>query len=181
MAGRTPAQRAQPAKAAGKTTAKPARPRAAAKAPSPVPAIGKASATAPKPRLLAGGNPQIAKADGDAPVQAYIAAMPGWKRGVGARLDALIEAGVPGVRKAVKWNSPFYGIEGQGWFLSFHCYAKYVKVAFFRGAALRPLPPGASKQPDVRYLDLREHDALDEAQFVRWVRQASRLPGWGKA
>jgi hypothetical protein len=132
-----------------------------------------------KPILLAGGNPRIAKGDGDAPVQAYIAAMPGWKREVGRRLDALVTRSVPGVRKAVRWNSPFYGIEGQGWFLSFHCYASYVKVAFFRGASLRPLPPGESKQEDVRYLDVREGDALDEDQFAGWVKQASRLPGWG--
>jgi hypothetical protein len=131
--------------------------------------------------LLAGGNPQIAKADGDAPVQAYIAAMPGWKRHVGRRLDALIARTVPGVRKAVKWNSPFYGIEGPegegGWFLSFHCFAKYVKVAFFRGASLRPLPPGESKHKDVRYLDIHEDDLLDEAQLAAWVKQASLLPG----
>jgi hypothetical protein len=134
----------------------------------------KAAAT---PVLLSGGNPQIAKADGDAPVQAYIAAMPGWKREVGRRLDALVMRTVPGVRKAVKWNSPFYGVEGQGWFLSFHCFAKYVKVAFFRGASLRPLPPGASKQKDVRYLDIHEGEEIDEAQFAAWVKQASRLPG----
>ena len=130
-----------------------------------------------KPALLAGGNPQIAKADGDAPVQAYIAAMPGWKRDVGRRLDALIVRTVPGVRKAVKWNSPFYGIEGQGWFLSFHCFTAYVKVAFFRGTSLRPLPPAASKHKDVRYLDIHEDDALDEAQLAAWVKQASQLPG----
>jgi len=129
--------------------------------------------------LLAGGNPQIAKGDGDAPVQAYIAAMPGWKRDVGRTLDALIVRNVPDVRKAVKWNSPFYGIEGQGWFLSFHCYSRYVKVAFFRGAALHPMPPGASKQKDVRYLDIHQRDRLDAAQFSAWVREASRLPGWG--
>jgi hypothetical protein len=127
--------------------------------------------------LLSGGNPQIAKADGDAPVKAYIAAMPSWKRGLGRRLDALITHTVPNVRKAVKWNSPFYGIEGEGWFLSFHCFAKYVKVAFFRGASLRPLPPGKSKQKHVRYLDIHEDDEFDEAQFARWVKQASRLPG----
>ena len=131
------------------------------------------------PKLLSGGNPQIAKADGDAPVQAYIAAMPGWKRDVGRTLDALIVRNVPDVRKAVKWNSPFYGIEGQGWFLSFHCYSRYVKVAFFRGAALHPMPPGASKQKDVRYLDIHQRDRLDAAQFSAWVREASRLPGWG--
>jgi hypothetical protein len=130
-----------------------------------------------KPALLAGGNPQIAKADGDAPVQAYIAAMPGWKRDVGRRLDALIVRTVPGVRKAVKWNSPFYGIEGQGWFLSFHCFTQYVKVAFFRGTSLRPPPPGSSKHKEVRYLDIHEDDQLDEPQLAAWVKQASELPG----
>ena len=132
---------------------------------------------AEKPRLLAGGNPKIAKADGDAPVQAYIAAMPGWKRDVGRRLDALIVRAVPGVHKAVKWNSPFYGLEDQGWFFSLHCFTRYVKVAFFRGASLRPLPPGESKQKDVRYLDIHEDDRLDEAQLAAWVKQASKLPG----
>jgi hypothetical protein len=136
---------------------------------------------AAKPALLAGGNPQVPKEDGDAPVQAYIAAMPGWKREVGCRLDALIVAAVPNVRKAVKWNSPFYGVEGQGhgggWFLSFHCFTKYVKVAFFRGAGLRPLPPGASKRKDVRYLDIHEDDEIDEAELAAWVKQASQLPG----
>jgi hypothetical protein len=136
-----------------------------------------AKRVAAKPTLLAGGNPQIAKADGDAPVQAYIAAMPGWKRDVGRRLDALIERTVPRVRKVVKWNSPFYGVEGQGWFLSFHCFTKYVKLAFFRGASLRPVPPRESKHRDVRYLDIREDDRLDEAQVTDWVKQASRLPG----
>ena len=125
-----------------------------------------------------GGNPQIAKADGDAPVQAYIAAMPGWKRDVGRRLDALIVRTVPGVRKAVKWNSPFYGVEGQGWFLNLHCFTKYVKVAFFRGTSLRPVPPGESKHKDVRYLDIHEGDQLDEAQMAAWIRQAAALPGW---
>ena len=134
-------------------------------------------ATAKKPVLLSGGNPQIAKADGDAPVQAYIAAMPGWKSDVGRRLDALIVRTVPGVHKAVKWNSPFYGVEEGVWFLSYHCFAKYVKVAFFRGASLRPVPPGASKQKDVRYLDIHEDDRLDEAQLAAWVKQASQLPG----
>jgi len=133
--------------------------------------------TRAKPALLAGGNPQIAKADGDAPVRAYIAAMPGWKRDVGRRLDTLIVRTVPGVRKAVKWNSPFYGVEGQGWLLNFHCFTKSVKVAFFRGTSLRPVPPGASKHKDVRYLDIREDDQLDEAQFAAWVKQASQLPG----
>jgi hypothetical protein len=128
-------------------------------------------------RLLAGGNPQIPKGEGEAPVQAYIAAMPGWKREVGERLDALIERTVPGVRKAVKWNSPFYGVEGQGWFLSFHVFARYVKVAFFRGAALRPLPPGPSKIEGQRYVDLHEGE-LDEEQMAAWVEQAASLPGW---
>jgi hypothetical protein len=136
------------------------------------------SAKIAKSVLLAGGNPQIAKADGDAPVQAYIAAMPGWKRDVGRRLDRLIARTVPGVRKAVKWNSPFYGIESQGWFLNFHTFTNYVKVAFFRGASLSPVPPGESRQKDVRYLDIRQHDPLDEAQLAAWVKQASRLPGW---
>jgi hypothetical protein len=131
-----------------------------------------------KPTLLAGGNPQIAKGDGDAPVRAYIAAMPGWKRDVGRRLDSLIVRTVPGVRKAVKWNSPFYGVEGEGWFLSFHCFTSYIKVAFFRGASLRPLPPGASKHETVRYLDIHEDDEVDGAQLAGWVKQASRLPGW---
>jgi hypothetical protein len=135
------------------------------------------SRKAGKPTLLAGGNPQIAKADGDAPVQAYIIAMPGWKRDVGHRLDALIVRTVPGLRKAVKWNSPFYGIEGQGWFLSLHCFTNYVKVAFFRGTSLRPVPPGASKQKEVRYLDIHEDDEIDEAQLTAWVKQASLLPG----
>src|SRR5207302_4490435 len=127
--------------------------------------------------LLAGGNPQIAKADGDAPVQAYIAAMPGWKRDAGRRLDALIVRTVPGVRKAVKWNSPLYGVEGRGWFLGVHCFTKYVKVAFFRGTSLRPVPPGESKSKDTRYLDIHEDDELDEAQLTAWVKQASQLPG----
>jgi hypothetical protein len=129
------------------------------------------------PVLLSGGNPQIPKGEGDAPVQAYIAAMPGWKRDVGRKLDELIVRTVPDVHKAVKWNSPFYGIEGDGWFLNLHCFTKYVKVAFFRGASLDPAPPGESKSKDVRYLDIHEHDDLDEAQFTSWVEQASRLPG----
>jgi hypothetical protein len=128
--------------------------------------------------LLSGGNPQIPKADGAAPVKAYIAAMPGWKRDVGRRLDRLIEQTVPGVCKAVKWNSPLYGIEGRGWFLGYHCLTKYVKVSFFRGAGLTPLPPGVSKQKDVRYLDIHETTTLDEALLADWIRQASELPGW---
>ena len=130
-----------------------------------------------EPVLLSGGNPQIAKGYGDAPVQAYIAAMPGWKRDLGRRLDALIGRTVPGVHKAVKWNSPFYGIEGQGWFLSLHCFTRYVKVAFFRGTSLHPLPPGESKHQEVRYLDIHEDDEFDEAQLAAWVKQAAALPG----
>lgn len=131
---------------------------------------------AAKPKLLSGGNPQIAKAYGDAPVQAYIAAMPEWKREVGERLDALITKAVPRVRKAVKWNSPFYGLSDNVWFLSFHVFAKYVKVTFFQGASLKPQPKGTSKYPQVRYYDIREGE-LDEAQFSAWVKQASKLPG----
>ncbi len=124
-----------------------------------------------------GGNPQIAKGEGDGPVQAYIEAMPGWKHDVGRRLDDIIVRTVPGVHKAVKWNSPFYGVDDSGWFLNFHCLTKYVKVAFFRGASLDPVPPGKSKQQDVRYIDIHEDDAFDEAQFASWVEQASQLPG----
>ena len=130
-----------------------------------------------KPKLLSGGNPQIAKADGDAPVQAYIAAMPGWKREVGRRLDALIVRTVPGVRKAVRWNSPFYGVEGRGWFLGLHCITKYVKVAFFRGTSLRPVPPVESTHKEVRYFHIHEGEELDEELVASWVRQASELPG----
>ena len=132
-----------------------------------------------KPVLLSGGNPQIAKGYGDAPVQAYIAAMPGWKRDVGRHLDTLVTRTVPGLRKAVKWNSPFYGIadEEAGWFLSFHCFNKYVKLTFFRGGSLQPLPPGVSKYKEVRYFDIREDDEIDDVQLADWVKQASRLPG----
>jgi hypothetical protein len=130
-----------------------------------------------KPVLLSGGNPQIPKGYGEAPVQAYIAAMPGWKRAVGERLDALVSEAVPGVRKAVKWNSPFYGAGEEGWFLSLHCFNLYVKLAFFKGAALDPPPPEPSKQADVRYLHIHEDAALDEAQLIDWIEQASRLPG----
>ncbi|WP_407354529.1 DUF1801 domain-containing protein [Luteimonas sp. R10] len=168
-------------KATKKPVKKPAAKRAAAKkaaGPRTAAARKAAAGQAPaKPVLLAGGNPQIAKGYGDAPVQAYISAMPGWKRDVGRRLDALIARTVPGVRKAVKWNSPFYGVEDGSWFLNIHCFTRYVKVAFFRGASLRPLPPGESKHKQVRYLDIHEDDELDEARFVDWVKQASRLPG----
>ncbi len=132
---------------------------------------------ASKPVLLSGGNPQIAKADGDAPVQAYIAAMPGWKRDVGRRVDALIVRTVPDVRKAVRWNSPFYGIEGQGWFLSYHCFTKYIKVVFLRGTSLSPLPPVESMDPNTRYFHIREDDRLDQKLLASWIEQASELPG----
>lgn len=128
------------------------------------------------PKLLSGGNPQIAKGYGDAPVQAYIAAMPDWKRAIGQRIDAIITATVPKVKKAVKWNSPFYGVTESAWFISFHVFTKYVKVAFFNGSALKPMPPGVSKQAYVRYLDIRE-EGFDEAQFAKWVKQASKLRG----
>jgi len=139
------------------------------------------SAEPAKPVLLSGGNPQIAKADGDAPVLAYIAAMPGWKSDVGRRLDAIITRTVPAVRRAVRWNSPFYGMEGRGWFLNFHCFTEYVKVAFFNGSSLHPLPPGESKDENVRYLNIHEDDQFDEAQFAEWVKQASQMHGWGNS
>lgn len=137
----------------------------------------KPTAGAVPPKLLSGGNPQIPLGYGDAPIQAYIAAMPGWKSEVGRRLDALVTDIVPGVNKAVKWNSPLYGVEGDSWFMSLHCFAKYIKVAFFRGAALHPVPPGESKTPSTRYFHIHENDPLDEAQLVDWIRQASQLPG----
>jgi len=130
-----------------------------------------------KPVLLSGGNPQIAKGYGDGPVKAYIAAMPGWKSDVGRRLDALIEENVPDVHKAVKWNSPLYGIEGGGWFLSYHCFAKYIKLSFFRGTSLDPVPPVASSTAETRYLHVHEGEVLDEDLLADWIRQASRLPG----
>lgn len=135
---------------------------------------GKASG----PVLLSGGNPQIAKGDGDAPVQAYIAAMPGWKREAGRNLDALIVRTVPDAHKAVKWNSPFYGVEGQGWFLSFHCFTRYIKVTFFRGSSLQPVPPVTSKDENTRYVHIHEGEAIDEALLSDWIRQAAALPGW---
>ncbi|HEX2671447.1 MAG TPA: DUF1801 domain-containing protein [Polyangiaceae bacterium] len=146
------------------------------------PATKKARPKAKRPtqrvRLLAGGNPQITKAEGDAPVQAYIDALPGWKRERARLLDRLIVQHVPRVQKAVKWNSPLYGIEGQGWFLGIHTFTHYLKLAFFSGTALRPMPPGASKGKETRYLDIREADALDETQFAKWLKQAAKLPGW---
>ena len=129
-------------------------------------------------KLLSGDNPQIAKGEGDAPVQVYIAAIPGWKSDVGRRLDALVSRTVPDVRKAVKWNSPFYGVQGRGWFLSFHCFAKYVKLAFFNGASLDPLPPVESKDKNVRYFHIHEGDEIDEKQLASWIKQAAALPGW---
>jgi hypothetical protein len=139
----------------------------------------KAAVGKKKVALLSGGNPQIAKADGDAPVKAYIAAMPGWKSALGKRLDALIARSVPKVKRAVKWNSPFYGVEGKGWFLSFHVLTRYVKVTFFKGTSLRPLPPGGTdKSGDTRWLDIYEDDALDEAQLAKWIKQAAKIPGW---
>ena len=167
-----------PAKAARKAAAKPRAARAAKpRKPAAKPPAGSSTRKAAKPKLLSGGNPQIAKAYGDAPVQAYIAAIPGWKQDIGRRLDALIARAVPGVRKAVKWNSPLYGVEEGAWFLSFHVFAKYVKVAFFRGASLKPVPPGESRTRHTRYLDIHEDDKLDEARFNAWVKQASKLPG----
>jgi hypothetical protein len=165
MANKTARKSVKVAKKAAKVRNKPRKT-------APKPPSGKTA----KPVLLSGGNPQIAKGYGDAPVQAYLAAMPGWKRDLGRRLDALIARAVPGVHKAVKWNSPLYGIEGEGWFLSFHCFTKYLKVTWFRGTSLRPVPAGESKHKEIRYLDIHEDD-FDEAQFVAWVKQASQLPG----
>jgi hypothetical protein len=181
--GRTSKERREKAleRPKAKGTSRASKPRrSAAKSKSPLPRAGakaKPGASEAKPlKLLAGGNPQIAKADGDAPVQAYIAAMPGWKRDLGKRLDALI---VRNVRKAVKWNSPFYGIEGQGWFLSFHVFTHYVKVTFFRGTSLRPVPTGGTvRSKDARWIDIREGEQFDEAQMATWVKQAAALPGW---
>lgn len=143
----------------------------------PIKQAASAKAEAGAPVLLSGGNPQIPKGYGEAPVQAYLAAMPGWKQDVGRCLDALVTRALPGVRKAVKWNTPLYGAEEGAWFMSFHCFAKYVKVAFFRGARLDPVPPVASKQADVRYVHIHEDDEIDDAQFLAWVKQASALPG----
>ncbi len=172
---RTAARAAAKPKSAAKP--KPARPKSAAK-PKPMARARAAAGSKAAPKLLSGGNPQIAKGDGDAPVQAYIAAMPGFKRDIGRWVDAVVTRAVPGVRKAVKWNSPFYGVEGQGWFLGLHCFEHYVKLTFFRGTSLRPMPPGASKTPEVRYFDVREDDPRDDAQLLAWVRQAAALPGW---
>ena len=173
MAGKTSKTSAKVAKkAAAKRVAAEAKPRKA----MPKRAKSNGSAAGAQPVLLSGGNPQIAKGYGNAPVQAYITAMPGWKGEIGRRLDALVTRAVPKVRKAVKWNSPFYGVEEDVWFLSFHCFTNYIKVTFFRGASLRPVPLGESKHKDVRYYDIREGQ-LDEVQFIDWVKQASQLPG----
>ena len=153
--------------------------KAAGKGERPAAKKSKGPSKTPKPVLLSGGNPQIAKADGDDPVQAYIAAMPDWKSDVGRRLDALVVRTVPGVHKAIKWNSPFYGIAGQGWFLSFHCFTSYVKVTFFQGTSLRPAPTGGTAK-DARWIDVHEDD-FDEVQLTAWIRQAAALPGWGKS
>ena len=134
--------------------------------------------TTARQTLLSGGNPQVAKADGDAPVQAYITAMPGWKSAAGKRLDKLIERTVPNVRKCVRWNSPFYGVEGQGWFISYHCFTKYVKVTFLRGSLLKPLPPVGSKDPNARYVHVTEDEKVDEKQPANWIKQAAKIPGW---
>lgn len=170
---RNGAAKAKP-KSSPKAKAKPRAKSPAASEPKP----GKAPKR-DKVVLLSGGNPQIAKADGDAPVQAYIAAMPGWKSDLGRRLDALIERTVPEVRKAVRWNSPFYGMDGQGWFLSFHVFTRYVKVTFFNGTSLKPIPPGGTaRSQEARWIDIHEDDEFDEAQMARWVKQAAALPGW---
>ncbi|TGK42126.1 DUF1801 domain-containing protein [Leptospira andrefontaineae] len=147
------------------------------KAPAKKSVIKKKSPKKKEPVLLSGGNPQIAKGYGDGPVQEYISAMPGWKKDIGRKLDEIIVRTVPYVHKAVKWNSPLYGIEGDGWFLGIHVFNKYVKVAFFRGSHLKPLPPGESKQKEVRYLDIKENDKIDESQLSSWIKQASELPG----
>lgn len=173
------------AKAAKKATKKPAPKKSppqksppekpAAKKPAPRKPAAKTKSAAPK--LLSGGNPQIAKGHGEEPVQAYIAAMPGWKRAAGERLDALVTRAVPNVQKAVKWNSPLYGMDGKTWFLGVHCFERYIKLAFFKGAHLSPPPPVASKQKEVRYFHLHEGDVLDEKQLGEWLKQASRIPG----
>lgn len=162
-----------------KTSAKSARPTGQSRrraATRTKPAVSQTAAVG-KVRLLSGGNPQIPKGDGDVPVQAYIAALPGWKKDVGRWLDELIVRTVPGVRKAVRWNSPFYGMEGQGWFLSYHCMTRYVKITFLRGTSLKPMPPVESKHPDVRYLHIHEGEQPDGKQVAAWIKQAAKLPG----
>jgi hypothetical protein len=162
-----------------RTTKKTVAKKRAAKRPASQPKKAAAGRARAKPVLLAGGNPQIAKGDGDAPVQSYIRAIPeDWKRDAARRLDALIARTVPRVRKAVKWNSPFYGVEGKGWFLSFHCFTKYVKVTFFRGRSLNPIPPVESTDPHARYFHIYENEPYDEKRLASWIRQASKIPGW---
>ena len=173
-ATKSPARKTASRKAVAKA---PARKKPAAKNPAKKSAAKVFVAKSAKPKLLDGGNPQIPKGYGNDPVQAYIASMPDWKRAIGRTVDALVTRAVPSVRKAVKWNSPFYGVEEKSWFLSFHCFTNYVKVAFFRGASLHPVPPGESTQTDVRYLDIRENDPIDEQQLLDWFKQASKLPG----
>jgi hypothetical protein len=164
-------------KTASKTASKKTAPTTVARSAKRSTAAKRPGKAAKKPVLLAGGNPQIPKGEGDAPVQAYIDAVPEWKQDIVRELDALIVRTVPHVKKAVKWNSPFYGVEGdEGWFISYHCFDKYVKVTFFRGTSLEPMPPGESKTPETRYLDIRQ-EGFDESQFVDWVKQASELPG----
>jgi hypothetical protein len=178
-AKKTATKKTSPRKAVAKKAAagKPAPKKSAAKTAKPRANTAKPSTRSAGPALLSGGNPQIPKGYGDAPVQAYIAAIPGWKKTVARRLDALVERTVPRVYKAVKWNTPLYGIEGEGWFLAMHCFTNYVKVTFFRGRSLTPVPPVASKTPETRYLHIHEGDALDEAQLAAWIRQARALPG----
>ncbi|GAA5072879.1 DUF1801 domain-containing protein [Lysobacter panacisoli] len=169
---REPAKK--PTKKAVKTIASKAAKQVATKAATPA---KRAAAKTATPKLLSGGNPQIPKGYGEAPIRAYIAAMPGWKRDIGERIDALVTHAVPGVHKAIKWNSPMYGMEDDVWFLSLHCFDRYIKVAFFRGASLRPVPPEASKTKETRYLHIHQDEPFDEARFTDWVKQASRLPG----
>ena len=177
MVGKTSKKATKVAKKATKVARQAATPRVAKKATKVARQAATPRVAKQGPVLLSGGNPQIAKGDGDAPVRAYLAALPGWKRDVGRRLDALIVRLVPGVHKAVKWNTPLYGIPGQGWFVAMHAFTKYLKVTFFRGTSLRPVPPGASKTQDTRYFDIRENEPFDAAQLGAWVKQASQLPG----
>jgi hypothetical protein len=130
-----------------------------------------------QPKLLSGGNPQIPKGYGDAPVRAWLAALPAWKKAAARKLDSLVTRSVPGVGKAVKYNSPLYGIDGRTWFLSLHAFDRYIKVTFFRGTQLDPVPPVASKMPRVRYFHLHETDSLPADLFASWVKQAAMLPG----
>ncbi len=178
MASKTSQRSTTPAKKKAPATKKTTKKAPAKKSAKKSPAKKTANKTSTKPVLLSGGNPQIPKGDGDAPVQTYLAAMPGWKSDAGRRLDELIVRTVPKVKKAVKWNSPFYGVEGQGWFVSFHCFTKYIKVTFFAGTKLKPLPPVESKDPNTRYVHLYEDEPVDEKALASWIRQASKLPGW---